>query len=58
MQEKVEVRCHGCDRLLFKASGRGTEIEIKCTCGRFVDIDANGKQHLRELKQNRLARAG
>jgi phage FluMu protein Com len=34
-----EVRCPACDRLLFAAKGRGTEVVVKCgKCGEFVKM--------------------
>jgi phage FluMu protein Com len=35
----VDVRCPVSDHLLLRAQGQGTRIEIRCRCGRVVEID-------------------
>jgi phage FluMu protein Com len=33
-----DVRCPECGRLLFRAVGEGTVVEIKCKCSRVVRV--------------------
>jgi len=42
-QPLEEKRCPDCRRLLFKATGAGATVQIKCTCGRLVLVVIDGR---------------
>lgn len=44
-----DVRCPACGRLLFRASGQGTTVEIKCKCSRIVTREADGRLRTEDL---------
>jgi len=47
-----DVRCKGCDRLLFKTEGAGTKIEIVChSCRRVIVISANNEQTIKDTRK-------